>query len=113
MLDPVAVQDDGALAEDVARGDVEHRGLACAVRSDNAHDLTRVDVHVDVIDRSDAAERAADIDQLERRSAVGTVAVRARAVLRDGLPFGRGARGAFEEDRPEDVGTIEELRRWP
>jgi hypothetical protein len=50
-----------------ARDDVERRRLACAVRTDQAHDLALVGVERDAVERDDAAEARGDVLDGEQR----------------------------------------------
>ena len=68
--DVVAEEADGAgLRPEIAGRDVEERGLAGAVRSDDGEVLALVDVEVDAVGRDHAAE--ADLDAFGREQDVG------------------------------------------
>src|SRR5581483_368774 len=49
------------------RDDVEERGLACAVRTDQPDDLPLLDLERDVVDRDDAAEPPRHVPDGEKR----------------------------------------------
>ena len=87
--------------------DVEDRGLAGPVGSDEPEDLTIADTERDAVDGGDAAEALLDIAQLQRGRRL-----RRLGGLVDPDPRGEGSAGrgrTLEVDGPEDVGPLHEL----
>jgi hypothetical protein len=67
------VHDPPGVGRGEARHEVEHRGLAGAVRADESDDLAGAGRDVDVVDRRDAAEGHRQAGQVERGRLVATV----------------------------------------
>ena len=66
----LALVDDGAFLRPVeAVDDVEHGTLAGTVRADDRQDLTLADFKTDAVERTNAAERQADVLDLEQHLA--------------------------------------------
>src|SRR5439155_11756708 len=82
-----AEQHATAVGRKVAGDAVEERGLARAVRADEAHQLARLDDEIDLIDGRDAEEaldEAADLQQRHQRAGRAPVARRSRLSIPSG-----------------------------
>ena len=72
----LALEGDAALLRRIeAVDDIEHRGLAGAVRSDDGADLALADIERHVADRADTAERERDALDREQHFTGGNIGV--------------------------------------
>src|SRR5207237_2936707 len=70
-IDPLSVQQDLAFARlNNPRDRAQRRGLACSIRTDQRHDLARLDTQRDAFDGVDVAVERVDIAQLQGCSAM-------------------------------------------
>jgi hypothetical protein len=122
LRDVATLEDDlPRVRDEEARDEVEERGLAGAVRSDDADDLALVQLDRHVVDRGDSREAASDAAGLEDHGAltsvgahlrvdcaVGDLRERHRSFSFRSSPLGRSR--TLEEDRTQQIGTLQQFR---